>query len=280
MKYFNLKDNSYVEIDESNTGLSFLYYNPIGRCFLRLAISKFVTNIYASYMKSSLSKHKIKKFIKNNNINMDEYQKENYKCFNDFFMRNIKSENRPIESDLYAIADSKLSVYNITDDLVLNIKNSKYTIEELVQDEYLANKYKNGIALVYRLCVDDYHHYLFPDSGKIVSNKYIKGKFHTVRPIALKREKVFSENAREVTVLNTDNCGVVTTIEVGALMVGKIVNENVKEFKKGQEKGHFEFGGSTVVVLYENNKIVLNKKLFEITNNDEEIIVKMGNNLK
>ena len=56
--------------------------------------------------------------------------------------------------------------------------------------------------------------------------------------------------------LHTDNFGDVTQVEVGAMMVGRIVN-TVKSgrFERGEQKGMFEFGGSTVVLLVEKDRV-------------------------
>lgn len=270
--YYDLKKDEFINTKEDGA-LKFLYNSIIGRCILKIATTKFVANTYAKYMNSKLSKGKIKKFIKENNIDMEEYIKQDYVSFNDFFCRNIKPGKRKIEDGLVAICDSKLSVYKINKDSKFDIKNSLYTVEELIGEN---KEYK--YALIFRLCVDDYHHYMFPDDGKIVSSKYINGKLHTVQPIALKKYKVFHENSREVTFLDCKNLGDVCMIEVGALMVGKIVNEDKKTFKKGEEKGHFEFGGSTVIMLV-NKELKINKKILENTDNDIETIVKMGQSI-
>lgn len=277
MTYYNLKEDKFVEAKETK-GLSFLYNNIFGRIILKIMISSFIANIYAKYMNSGFSRYKIKKFIKKNNIKIEDYEECKYKSFNDFFIRKIKKEKRQIENGSIAISDAKLSVYKIDKELKLNIKNSVYTIEELVQENI--DEFKNGYALVYRLCVDDYHHYIFPSDGKIISNKKIQGELHTVQPIALKKCKVFSENTREVTMLNTKDYGLVSYIEVGAMLIGKIVNENVSTFKKGEEKGHFEFGGSTIILLFQEDKIKINEKILENTENDIETIVRLGQNIE
>ena len=270
--YYDIKNDKII-CKKDSVALKFLYNTLIGRIFLKIATTKFIANLYAKYMNSKLSKRKIKKFIIKNKIDMKDYEEKDYKSFNDFFMRNIKNGKRKIEDGLFAICDSKLSVYKLDENSKFNIKNSIYTVEELVGEN---REYK--YALIFRLCVDDYHHYIFPDSGKVVSSKYINGKLHTVQPIALKKYKVFHENSRQVTFLDCDNLGDVCIIEVGALIVGKIVNENVKTFKKGDEKGHFEFGGSTVIMLM-NKDIEINKKILEMSNKDIETIVRMGQNI-
>ena len=267
--YYDYKTGSLIE-QETNKGLKILYNTIIGRLLLKVAISKKVSNLYAKYMTSSLSKRKINKFIKKNNIDMTEYIEEDYSCFNDFFIRQIKPNKRVISDDLIAICDSKLSAYKIEKDSTFKIKDSIYTIEELIGEE---KEYK--YALIFRLCVDDYHHYVFPDDGKVLSNKRIEGTLHTVQPISFKKYKVFHENTREITYLDCKNLGEVAYIEVGALLVGKIVNEKKEKFTKGEEKGHFEFGGSTVIMLI-NKDINIDKKILENTNNNIETIVKLG----
>lgn len=271
--YYDLKEDKYIK-NKTNTSLKFLYNTIIGRCILKIATTKCISKIYAKYMNSKLSKHKIKKFIKKNNIKIEDYKEKDYKSFNDFFIRELKPNKRKIAANLIAVCDSKLSVYEINKDSKFIIKDSIYTIEELIGEN---KKYK--YALVFRLCVDDYHHYVFPDDGKIVSSKHIDGILHTVQPIAFKKHKVFHENSREITFLECDSLGDICYIEVGALMVGKIVNENKPVFKKGEEKGHFEFGGSTVIMLI-NKDIKINRKIIENTKKDIETIVKLGQSIE
>lgn len=241
-------------------------------------ITTFIANLYAKYMNSGFSKYKIKRFIKKNNINIEEYEEYKYKSFNDFFKRKIKKEKRNIEQGNIAICDAKLSAYKIDKELKLEIKNSIYTVDELIQEN--AEMFKDGYALVYRLCVDDYHHYVFPSDGKVIASKEVRGVLHTVQPIAIKKYKVFSENTREIAMLDTKDYGLVSYIEVGAMLIGKIVNENVKNFKRGQEKGHFEFGGSTIILLFQKGKIKINNKILTNTEKNIETIVKLGQNIE
>ena len=267
--YYDLRNDYFIK-NKTSKSLKFMYNTVIGRIILKIAATKYIANIYKIYITSKFSKRKIKKFIKKNHINMDDYKEKDYESFNDFFIREIKFGKRKIEDNLVSVCDSKLSVYKIDENSKFNIKDSIYTIKELIGED---RQYK--YALIFRLSVDDYHHYIFPDDGKVVNTKHINGILHTVQPIAQKRYKVFHENSRDITFLNCDNLGDVCYIEVGALMVGKIVNIGKNEFKKGEEKGHFEFGGSTVIMLI-NKDINLNEKIIENSKNDIETIVKMG----
>lgn len=256
-----------------------MYGSVLGRMVLKVLTLPFISIIGGKLMDSSLSKIAISSFIKNNHIDMSQYEEKKYKSYNDFFTRKIKEEARPIiknDIDLIAPADSKISYYKIDDNTHFMIKNTLYSIEELLNNHLLANKYKDGICLVCRLAVDDYHHYHFIDDGKVESSCYIPGKFHTVNPIANDYYPIYKQNSRAYALLKTKNFGDVVYMEVGALMVGKIVNLNKTEFKKGEEKGYFEFGGSTVVLLFEKDKVIIDKDIINNSLNNDETKVLMG----
>lgn len=120
-------------------------------------------------------------------------------------------------------------------------------------------------------------------NGKIIFSKKIDGSLHTVRPIAFKNHKVFIENQREITLLETENFQRIIQIEVGALFVGRIKNKDIKNFKRGQEKGYFEFGGSTVILILKENVNIFDEILKNTKNNKETIVKcaeKIGNIIK
>ena len=152
----------------------------------------------------------------------------------------------------------------------------KKMVSELLRDEELAKKYNDGYLLLFRLTVRDYHHYCFIDDGTREEYKKIDGVLHTVNPIACKKVKVYSENSREYGLLHLDNFGDVIHMEVGALMVGKIKNRDVKEFKRGDEKGYFEFGASTIIMLFEKDQIKIDEDILTQSMNDIETRVKYG----
>ena len=274
----NRKDNSNY-IEKSPKSASFLYKTLIGSVVLLFATRKGVSKIGSLYMNSKYSTKNIDKFIKKNNIDMSDYPKKEYKSFNDFFTRKIISKKRPIskkDNELISIADSKLLYYEINDATEMEIKGKTYTVKELIRDKKLAEEYKNGICLVFRLTVDDYHRYSFVDDGEVIKTKKINGILHTVGPIAFKRYKVFKENQREYSILSTKNFGNVIQMEVGALMVGKIVNHDIKKFNRGQEKGYFLFGGSTVILLLKENIVKIDEDIIKNSLNGIETKVKLG----
>lgn len=256
--------------------LKFLYKTKLGRILLKVLTMPFISKVIGVFLSTKLSTILIKRFIKKNNIDMSDYEVVKYKSFNDFFTRKIKKNKRIIDKDknsFIAPSDGYLSVYKIKKDLILPIKQSEFTINSILKNDVLAKDYNDGYCLVFRLCVNNYHRYCYIDDGYKNENIFIKGKLHTVRPIALETLSVFSENAREYTVLETKNFDKVVEIEVGALMVGKIKNYHTNyEYKKGEEKGMFLFGGSTIILLVKKNQIKILDKYLK----NEEISVKMG----
>lgn len=260
--------------------LRFLYHTAVGRFLLKLLSSRFVSRMAGLFLSSPFSRFLIKGFIKKNHIPMEEYEDEKCKSFNAFFSRKIKKEYRPIEKSeniLISPSDGFVSVYPIKEGLVLPIKQSVFDIPSLLQNEKLASKYQNGTCVVLRLCVEHYHRYCYLDEGTKEKNIYIPGKLHTVRPIALEKIPVFMENAREYTTLHTKNFKDVVQIEIGALLVGKIKNYHEEHhFLKGEEKGTFLFGGSTIVLLFQEKTIEISKKMEEASKKGLETAVKMG----
>ena len=263
-----------------NKGLFFLYNTTAGRIILRIiAKNKIVSCVVGQYMDSFLSKVLIKPFIKKHNISMKDFEDKKYKSFNDFFIRKLTNYNFDTFKDknlFISCATSKLTCYKITDNLTFDVKNSTYTLESLIRNKDIAKKYKGGYVLVFRLSPEDYHRYCFIDDGKVITNYKINGTFHTVNPISYDKVKVFSENTRECTLLKTKHFDDVLYVEVGALLVGKIKNHNVINFNKGDEKGYFMYGGSTVILVIKKNIIKLDKKIEKNSINNIETYVKYG----
>ena len=269
-----------MKTKKESLGLRFLYNTVVGRVCLKLVASRWVSKTVGAFMDSRLSKPLIKRFVKKNGISLDDFYSDSFKCFNDCFTRKIKEGKRIINNDekaFIAPCDALLSAYKIDTDTRLNIKGSEYTISEIFENEELGEKYLGGTALVFRLCVNHYHRYIYLDNCTKEENHFIKGKLHTVRPIALEALPVFKRNCREYTVLHTENFGDVTQMEVGALLVGKIANlHGAGTFNRGEEKGMFLYGGSTIVVFLERGKAEIESKYFEATANGEETDVVMG----
>ena len=280
MKELSNKRQVYISKERESNSLSFLYRNILGRLCLKVATRHFVSKLGGKFLNTKFSTRYITPFVTNNNIDLSEYEEKEFTSYNAFFTRKIKEGKRIVDMNKNAFiapCDSKLSVYNISKDSVFKIKNSFYSTKDLLGGDDIYKEYDGGLCLIFRLAVDDYHRYCYIDNGTKEDNVYIKGEFHTVQPIALEKYNIYKRNSREYTVLHTENFGDVIQIEVGALMVGKISNHHgVYSFKKGEEKGMFEFGGSTIVLLVKKDIIDLDHEFFENTNKNIETIVKYG----
>ena len=265
---------------KDNLALNFLYNSLLGRVLLHLLVRTTVSRVFGFLMERPISRFLIPSFVKRYNIDMKEYKDVKYKSFNDFFAREIKKELRPFPDnphDLAAPCDGKLMAYPITADSVFYIKNSMYDVDEMLQDKILAGEFKNGVCLIFRLTPEDYHRYSYIDDGEITYHKKIKGVLHTVQPISQQRFDIYVQNSREYTLMQTVNFGKVIQMEVGALFVGRITNHMTGgTFKRGDEKGMFEFGGSSIVMLFQNNSITIDYAISKNTQQNKETRVQMG----
>lgn len=268
------------KLKKESLSLRFLYRTLIGRFFLKIITARWISRLVGKFLDSRISKPLITRFVKKNNIDLSDFYSDNFSCFNDCFTRKIREGKRVIDQSqlsLVSPCDSLLSAYNIDESLVLKIKGSEYNISDLLNDSMLAENFNGGLALVFRLCVTHYHRYIYFDSGKKSDNVFIGGKLHTVRPIALKTFPVFVRNCREYTIMQTEHFGTAAQIEVGALLVGKIKNHHKEySFVRGEEKGMFLYGGSTIVLLLQKNKVKIRDDILKATENGEETGVLLG----
>lgn len=275
------RDGKFIVTNEKqNALLKKLYGSVGGRALLKILTAPVISSAAGDFMDSSLSKPLIKRFVSANNIDTSQYVMSGINSYNDFFTRKIKNGMRPVDmtpEHLISPCDSKLSAYKISANSLFSIKDSLYSVVDLLKSRKLAEKYKDGWCLIFRLEVDDYHRYCYPDSGVKSGNRFINGELHTVNPIALEHYNIYKRNSREYTLLHTDNFGDVIQVEVGALLVGKIANHHGKyKFTRGEEKGMFLFGGSTIVLLIEKNRVVIDKDILENTVAGYETVVKYG----
>ncbi len=273
------------EIVSGNDGqdklLRILYGTKAGRLLVKGLIHPAVSKAGGLFLNSSLSRVLITPFVRKNRIDLTQYRKQCFSSYNDFFKREIKAQHRPIQDHpdcLISPCDAKLSAYPITENGRLFIKQIPYTVTSLLRNKKLADRFLGGTALIFRLTVDDYHHYCYPETGEKSRNHNITGVLHTVNPAANDVYPIYKENAREYCLIHTKRFKTMLMMEVGALMVGKICNrhQGSGSVRRGQEKGHFEFGGSTIVLLMQKNAVILDPDILENTINGMETKVKMG----
>ncbi|MCL2864318.1 MAG: phosphatidylserine decarboxylase [Lachnospiraceae bacterium] len=256
--------------------LRFFYHHFIGRIILRIVYSPLFSKLIGFLLNQKISTIAIKGFIQKHQIEMKRFEKKKYTSFNQFFTRKLNRKGVvPDKNSFISPCDGKLSVYEINDTSTFQIKNARYCIKQLLEKE--EHRFNGGLCLIFRLEARDYHRYCYIDDGRKNKNTFIKGKLHTVQQIATDKHKVYHTNAREWTELNTNHFGTIIQVEVGALLVGKIKNyhENY-QYQKGEEKGRFEFGGSTIILLIEKNRVNIVDEIIDLINTNTETNVSIG----
>ncbi|MEI8006850.1 MAG: phosphatidylserine decarboxylase [Bacteroidota bacterium] len=262
--------------------LVWLYNNPVGEATLwALAKRKVVSSVYGKRMDRPSSTKKIRPFVEEFDIDMSTAQKQEFSSFNDFFTRKLKNNARPLDTNsnvTVSPADGKILAFANIGKSDFIIKGYRFNIFSFLNNNDLALKYLDGTLVIIRLAPFDYHRFHFPISGSVSPITRIDGDYYSVNPLALRKmTEIFCLNKREFTILSNPLFGDVVMTEVGATMVGSIVQTYSGNFvKKGEEKGYFKFGGSTVVLLFEKNKIRIDDDLLINTLKGYETVIKEG----
>lgn len=246
------------------------------------------SSVYGFFQKTKSSQKKIKPFIKNFEVDPKEFldSVDTYASFNDFFIRKLKPEARPIfQGDNIAVipADGRyLFFQDIDAALGFVVKDQKFNLETLLDDPILKEKYSGGSMIMARLCPTDYHRFHFPadcEPGKV---KMINGWLYSVNPIAIKKDiHIFTENKRAITELKTRQFGKILYLEIGATSVGSINQTYTpnQPYKKGDEKGYFSFGASSLILLFEPGRLIIDEDLLLATSQGFEIKCLMGQSM-
>jgi phosphatidylserine decarboxylase len=283
IKYYE-RDSGQLKTEKvaGEKWLVWLYNNPMGEATLwALAKRKLISSIYGKMMDRTSSVKRIHPFIENFDIDMSVAQVQKFKNFNDFFTRKLKDNVRPVDSSFSIVvspADGKIMAYANISNSDFVIKGFHFDVSSFLGNAVLAEKYCDGTLIIIRLAPVDYHRFHFPVSGNLTPNKKIEGDYYSVNPFALrKKAEIFCLNKREYSIISNPLFGDVIMAEVGATMVGSIVQTyKGSSVKKGEEKGYFKFGGSTIVLLFEKSKICVDKDLLINTAKGYETSIKMG----
>lgn len=264
-------------MESNNTAIKFFYGTALGRMILKLIMSSHLDKAAVKYLRSTLSRSYIRRFAKNNGLEFSEEELGKFRTYRDFFLRDKNFDVDGDPTHLISPCDSWLSAFKIEEDSAFRIKGSLYKMEDLIGDCELIKKYAGGDCLIFRLCASDYHHYCYIDDCVQKENHFIPGKLHSVQPLACETYPVYSINRRNWCVMETVNFGDVIQTEVGALIVGGIVNHHENaEVKRGDEKGHFDLAGSTIVLFFEAGRMKLRSDLVESLKREPEVRVEIG----
>ena len=282
MKYRNRQGEEFEQTTSQDKLLRKMYDSYFCRAVLRFLSIPAFSKIAGLFMDSKLSAGFVSDFVQSNDIDLSDYEPQAYKSFNDFFTRKIRPSARPLPKDknvLISPSDGKVTAYEIDKVNGFVIKNSVYSVCSLLRDKKLAKRYEDGYAVIIRLTPDDYHRYCYAATGVKSHDRTIKGVLSTVNPVVNEYVPVYKENSRNYCLIRTENFGDIIQMEVGALLVGRITNAHPygrRTVLRGEEKGYFEFGGSTIVLLLEKDKVELCSDLLENTREGFETKLKQG----
>lgn len=270
-----MRETADISALKPNAPLRFLYRTVPGRMILRGIVQPGVSKVVGTFLSTGCSKALIPGFVRKNGIDLSRYQGQPYESYNAFFSREIRQENLHIGEGLIAPCDSRVSAYPINETAIFTVKGSEYSLAEILGKEELAAEFAGGTCLIFRLEVQDYHRYCYFDQCTEAAHWDIPGVLHTVQPIAFHSFPVYHRNSREVTVLQTEHYGKAVQVEVGALCVGKIANHHRPGLhNRGEEKGMFLFGGSTVMLLV--NHAAVDPEILSNTEQGKETFVTIG----
>ncbi|MCH8004449.1 MAG: phosphatidylserine decarboxylase [Nanoarchaeota archaeon] len=225
---------------------------------------------------------KIPAFLQQYRINTDEseHPPEHYASFNAFFTRRLKSNARPFSPDpeiFCSPADGKVLVYpDLTPDTAIPVKGGTVALTDLLNTDH--HPYTGGSALIVRLAPYDYHRFHFPIQGTAGRASTIPGRYYVVNPLSLARlPDLFGRNKRALTEITTEHFGTIAYLEIGGFAVASIVQTYTPgPIDRGQEKGYFQFGGSTLILLFEPGTIAFDSDLIQDSEQDIEVQVQAG----
>jgi phosphatidylserine decarboxylase len=264
--------------------VNFLYGNSVGAFFTEhFLVGKVVSRLYGALQSSSLTGRKVAPFVKRFGVDASSFEPGPFRTFNDFFIRKFRPGKRafpPQPEVMGAFAEARYFGFSRLDaEAILPIKGLGLLAGDVLGQTPGHERFQGGPCLLARLCPVDYHRFHYPDSGKVAHYHVETGKLHSVNPAALRRRPdLFLGNERQVSLLQTKNFGLLAYVEVGALCVGKIVQTRPLErpFERGDEKGYFLFGGSTVIVYGEPGAWEPSSDILEHTRQGHEVLVELG----
>jgi phosphatidylserine decarboxylase len=274
--------------------LKLLYGNSLLSCLIGAPIAymikyvPFFSFLYGCMQSSSWSAKKIQPFIKKFQIDSSEFAESvsSFRSFNDFFIRKLKPASRPIEMNsakLVIPADGRYLFYQKLDQLdYFLVKGKQFNLTKLLNCPKLAEEYASGSMAIARLCPTDYHRFHFPSDCSPGKSKLINGWLSSVNPIAIKKNvEIFWENKRTLCILETELFGKILFLEIGASFVGAIhqTYSQSKKYLKGDEKGYFSFGASSLILIFPPNSIQFDSDLIDATQKEIEIKCLMGQSM-
>ncbi|KAA8646497.1 putative phosphatidylserine decarboxylase Psd2 [Aspergillus tanneri] len=212
---------------------------------------------------------------------------DKFKNFNEFFYRQLKPGARPCSAPnepriVVSPADCRSVVFDRMNEATgIWVKGREFSIDRLLGDAYPEDvqRYRNGALGIFRLAPQDYHRFHIPVDGVLGTPKTIGGEYYTVNPMAIRSAlDVYGENVRVLVPIDSVAHGRVMVVCVGAMMVGStvITRQGGEKVSRGDELGYFKFGGSTLLLLFEEGTIKFDSDLVGNSKGPLETLIRVG----
>ena len=243
-------------------------------------------NAKGQYLDTASSAATMDQWMSYPDVNINDYivPKGGFKTFNEFFLRSFKPGTRPLDgkndpSVIVSPADGTVcQIY--AEDLGTNfeIKRDVINIRQALNNSPYADRFIGGLALDILLWFTDYHFFHSPVSGKIVEVGEYAGSYN-YNFANVNWYKQLAKHKRTCYIIETTEFGLVAMIPVGFWGVGSIITEpEVKVgnyIKKGEEIGHFKYGGSSILLIFEPDVVKFTLSIPVQVTGDEGISVKV-----
>ncbi|MDN4495301.1 phosphatidylserine decarboxylase [Ureibacillus aquaedulcis] len=240
----------------------------IYQSLIELTNGKYSSLLLKKFVTSPVSKKLIGQYSKVYEIDTTEVSSDldSFTCLQEFFTRQLKKEARPVnqaDNMFVSPVDAKVESFGRIDEhAIFSVKGKPYTLMDLLGNEHVIEKYKNGKYIVFYLSPANYHRIHSPVDGTVVRQYFLGNKSYPVNQLGLTYGKEpISKNYRMVSEVTFQDSKHVTLVKVGAMFVNSITLTNRSTtWKKGEEIGFFGFG-STVVMLFEEDVITFTENI-------------------
>jgi phosphatidylserine decarboxylase len=265
--------------------LHWSYNSRLGRAVTRWVLAqRWVSRCCGWLARRRWSRHLIASFA--GGMKFDLAAGKGWTCFNDYFVRELEESSSmnavgpwtclsPVESKVLVLRD-------VDPRKTFRVKRSIFNLEQLLSDRQLSERFAGGTAVLCRLTLSDYHHFHFPVAGCPQPAFAIPGKLYAGGPYAINwLTSFYAENFRMVTLIESDLFGTVAQIEIGAFTVGSIHQRYLpgRHVERGEKKGYFELGGSTVVLLFAAGALETDEDLRHYSGQNIETRLRVGESI-
>lgn len=235
---------------------------------------KHLVRAWGRFLDTPASANAIESFLAAPSYNIDDYfvGPSGWLTFNQFFAREVRPGKRPIADPrddrvIVSPADAVfMGAWPIDAESNITVKGARWAISELLDGSPYKDGFRNGLYMHSFLYVDDYHRYHVPVGGVIKEIRNIHGRVYldVLRQPDGTLEVVdghtyqFNQE-RGLVVIDSPQVGLVAVLPIGMAYVSSVnlTPEVGAELRKGEEFGYFLFGGSDIVIVFQDKDVII-----------------------